>query len=148
MKQSIYDAVGRNAGLIDLARAWHKRCLADPVVSHAFSHGFHPNHAERLAAYWSEALGGPTGYTDSIGDESSVVRLHSGNGVHIDLDERAIECFAQALDDVNLSHDPELRESLLSYFRWATGSMTKHSESVDDVPPNLPLPKWTWDGPA
>ncbi len=35
---------------------------SDEVVSHAFSHGFHPEHAERLAAYWAEALGGPTAY--------------------------------------------------------------------------------------
>jgi len=33
--------------------------MADEVVSHAFSHGFHPNHSERLAAYWAEALLGP-----------------------------------------------------------------------------------------
>jgi hemoglobin len=33
--------------------------MADDVVGHAFSHGFHPQHVERLAAYWAEALGGP-----------------------------------------------------------------------------------------
>ena len=148
MKPIIYDAVGGIAGLTDLARAWHKRCLADPVVSHAFSHGFHPNHAERLAAYWSEALGGPAIYTESIGDESSVVKLHSGNGVHTELDERAIDCFAQALDDIHLSDDAELRKTMMEYFRWATRSMTKYSESAEHVPPNLPLPKWTWEGPA
>ena len=41
-------------------RAWHARVVADEVVSHAFSHGYHPDHTERLAAYWGEALGGPT----------------------------------------------------------------------------------------
>jgi hypothetical protein len=25
--------------------------MADEVVSHAFSHGFHPEHSQRLAAY-------------------------------------------------------------------------------------------------
>ncbi len=39
--------------------AWHDRVMADEIVSHAFSHGFHPQHTERLAAYWAEALGGP-----------------------------------------------------------------------------------------
>jgi sucrose-6-phosphate hydrolase SacC (GH32 family) len=33
---------------VDLAHAWRARCLADPIVSHAFSHGFHPQHSERL----------------------------------------------------------------------------------------------------
>jgi hemoglobin len=29
--------------------------MADEIVSHAFSHGFHPQHSERLAAYGAEA---------------------------------------------------------------------------------------------
>jgi hypothetical protein len=37
--------------------AWHSRVMADELVSHAFSHGFHPQHSERLAASWAEALG-------------------------------------------------------------------------------------------
>jgi len=42
---------------------------------------------ERLAAYWAEALGGPTTYTDQYGDETSVVRIHSGNGPHEEMDQ-------------------------------------------------------------
>jgi hypothetical protein len=30
--------------------------------------------------YWGEALGGPTTYSDQYGDETSVVRIHSGSG--------------------------------------------------------------------
>src|SRR5882757_836279 len=52
------------------------------VVGHAFSHGFHPQHVERLAAYWAELLGGPTTYSDSYGEETTVVKMHSGNGEH------------------------------------------------------------------
>ena len=89
-------------GLRRLAHAWHTRVLADEVVSHAFSHGYHPQHTERLAAYWAEALGGPTTYSSRYGDETSVVRLHSGNGLHEDMDHRAIACFDQALIDAGL----------------------------------------------
>jgi len=52
------------------------------VVGHAFRHGVHPEHTERLAAFWAEALGGPTTYSDVYGDQTSVVRIHSGNGLH------------------------------------------------------------------
>jgi truncated hemoglobin YjbI len=102
MKPTIYEAAGGHQAFVELARAWHARCLADPIVSHAFSHGYHPQHSERLAAYWAESLGGPADYTNSIGDQSAVVRLHSGNGEHVEMDERAQICFAQALDDVGL----------------------------------------------
>ena len=59
MSQTIYEAAGGDQAFLNLAHAWHERCLADSVVSHAFSHGYHPQHTERLAAYWAEALGGP-----------------------------------------------------------------------------------------
>ena len=56
MSLTIYEAAGGRQAFIALAHAWHARCLADPIVSHAFSHGCHPKHSERLAAYWAEAL--------------------------------------------------------------------------------------------
>ena len=137
---------GRRPAFLDLAHAWHERCLADPVVSHAFSHGFHPQHTERLAAYWAEALGGPPDFSASMADQTSVVRMHSGNGEHREMDERAIACFARALDDAGLPADPRLRRTLLEYFRWATEEMSTYHESADDVPDGLALPHWTWDG--
>ena len=89
-------------GLLRLAGAWHSRVMADEIVSHAFSHGFHPQHTERLAAYWAEALGGPANYSGTYGDETSVVRIHSGNGPHEEMDRRAIACFDQAMQDAGL----------------------------------------------
>lgn len=48
VKQSIYEVAGGWHAFLNLAHAWHARCLADPIVSHAFSHGYHPQHSERL----------------------------------------------------------------------------------------------------
>jgi hypothetical protein len=45
--QTVYDAAGGFDGLLSLAGAWHARVLADELVSHAFSHGYHPRHTER-----------------------------------------------------------------------------------------------------
>jgi hemoglobin len=145
--RSVFDAVGGEAGLRRLASAWHGRVIADEVVGHAFSHGFHPQHTERLAAYWSEALGGPTTYSDNYGDETSVVRMHSGNGPHEEMDRRAIACFDQALDDVGIDDDGPLRQVLYDYFAWATTTtMARYHHSADDVPPGLGIPHWSWDG--
>lgn len=124
--QTLFDAVGGDDGMLRLAGAWHARVMADEVVSHAFSHGFHPDHTARLAAYWAEALGGPTAYSERYGDETSVVRIHSGNGPHDDMDRRAIDGFDQALADVGI----------------APGS----AHSSDDVPDGLEIPRWSWDG--
>jgi hemoglobin len=145
--QTVYDAAGGREGLLRLASAWHKRVLEDEVVSHAFSHGYHPQHTERLAAYWAEALGGPATYSTQYGDETSVVRTHSGNGPHEDMDRRAIACFDRALDDAGLSRDERLRQVLHDYFVWATTTtMARYHESALDVPDGLPIPKWSWHG--
>lgn len=144
--QSVYEAAGGRTGLLRLAQAWHSRVMADEIVSHAFSHGFHPQHTERLAAYWAEALGGPTTYSDKHGDETSVVRIHSGNGLHEEMDRRAIACFDQALEDVGITADP-LRKVLHDYFTWATTTtMARYHDSADDVPQGLVIPRWSWDG--
>src|SRR6188768_4037825 len=134
-------------GMRRLAGAWHARVMADEVVSHAFSHGFHPQHTERLAAYWAEALGGPSSYSDATGDETSVVRLHSGHGPHVEMDQRAISCFDQALDDVGMSENEPLSRSLHEYFVWATATMARYPDSPDDVPEGMSVPRWSWDGP-
>lgn len=143
---SVYEAAGGEAGLVRLAEAWHARVMADEVVSHAFSHGFHPEHTERLAAYWAEALGGPSTYSDRYGDETAVVRIHSGNGPHEEMDQRAIACFDQALADAGLTEEP-LRQVLHDYFAWATtATMAAYHDSAGDVPEGLSIPHWSWNG--
>ena len=93
----------------------------------AFSHGFHPDHTVRLAAYSAEASGGPA-------DETTVVRMHSGNGPHEEMDRRAISCFDEAMSDVGIGADDRLRRVLHDYFAWATiTTMTRCHDSAGDV---------------
>jgi hemoglobin len=148
MESSVFEAAGGRPAFLALAQAWHRRCLEDPVLNHPFSHPGHPQHVERLAAYWGEALGGPPDYTGTMGDHSHVQRMHSGNGVHEDMDERAQVCFAMALDDAALPDDERLRSTLKDYFRWATSGMAAYPDDPDDVPAGLHLPHWSWDGPV
>jgi hemoglobin len=145
--RTIYEAAGADSGVLRLAGAWHARVMADDVVSHAFSHGFNPAHTERLAAYWAEAWGGPTTYSDAYGDETAVVRIHSGNGPHEEMDRRAVACFDQALADVGLADDERLRQVLHDYFAWATSTtMSRYPHDAGDVPKGLRIPHWSWDG--
>ena len=145
---TVYEAVGGSTALLALAHAWHLRCLEDPVVSHAFSHpGQHPDHIERLAAYWVQQLGGPAAYTGGLGDHSHVLRLHAGNGEHEEMDRRAARCFALALDDAAIPADPQLRSTLIAWWSRMTALMAAFPDSADDVPAGLPLPCWSWDGP-
>ena len=75
------------------------------------------------------------------------MRIHSGNGLHEEMDQRAIACFDQALEDVGLARDKRLRRMLHDYFAWATPTtMSRYHHSPEDVPDGLHIPKWFWNG--
>ena len=144
--QSLFEALGGANGVHQLAHAWHINVMADEIVNHAFSHGFHPQHTERLAAYWCEAWGGPALYSAQYGTESSMVRIHSGNGLHPEMDQRAIACFDQAMRDIGLS-DAQLIRALHDYFVWVTTTaISAYPTNPHDVPAELQIPRWSWTG--
>jgi hemoglobin len=145
----LYEFAGGAPAFVALARAHHARCLADPELNHPFSHpDQHPEHVERLAAYWAEVLGGPPDYSRACGDHSYVVRIHSGNGNIDDLGHRFVACFVAAMDDVGMPKEPEFRAAMRAYVRWATDEMIAHPDGDSAVPPDLPMPRWDWDGPV
>jgi hemoglobin len=147
MRPSLYEFAGGEAAFLALAQAHHARCLADSELNHPFSHpDQHPQHIERLAAYWAEVLGGPPTYSDTCGNESHVLTLHCGNGDLGDLPERFHQCFVQALDDAGLPADPEFRAAMEAYMRWAVDNITSYTPVDTVVAPDLPMPHWDWHG--
>ncbi len=110
-------------------------------------HGYPPAHVERLAAYWGEALGGPNSFTERYRNGTTVVRMHSGNSVHEEMDRRAIACFDEALVDTGLAPGAQLRDVLHDYFAWATTTtMARYHRSADDRPEGPQIPRWSWSG--
>ena len=146
MRPSLYAYAGGGPAITALARAHHVRCLADPELNHPFSHGdLHPQHVERLAAYWAEVLGGPPTYSEELGDHGAVLHLHAGNGEMTDLGRRFVDCFVAAADDARLPEDPEFRAALRAYMVWAVTEVLSHPEKAD-VPLGVAMPRWSWDG--
>jgi hemoglobin len=147
MRPSLFEFAGGEEAFLSLAKAHHARCLADPELNHPFSHDDqHPQHVERLAAYWAEVFGGPRVYSETCGDESGVLLMHAGNGDMSDLGERFLDCFVGALDDAGLPADPAFRAALGAYMRWAVDNVLSYSPEDADVPPAVPMPRWGWDG--
>lgn len=147
MRPSLYEFAGGAPAFLELARAHHARCLADPELNHPFSHpGQHPQHVERLAAYWAEVLGGPPTYSGGMSDHGHVLHLHAGNGDVSDLGRRFTECFARAADDVGLPADPEFRAALRAYMEWAVSEVLSYPSRDDVIPYGAAMPRWSWDG--
>lgn len=134
---SLYDDAGGFDRILALCKAWHVRLRQDALAWHPFEHGTHPRHDERLAAYLSEAFGGPPLYTAGFGDESSVMRLHAGHGEHIDLDEACLKAFDLAVGDAGFSGDVAQRIS--AYFRRATEAQREYGDPARRVPDGLPF---------
>jgi hemoglobin len=70
----------------------HCRVAAGDGVRHAFSHGFPAQHVERLAVI--ELRISVTEHVLQVsGEETTVVRMHSGNGEQEEANHGATACF-------------------------------------------------------
>jgi hemoglobin len=147
-RPTLFEYAGGTDAFLALSYAMHERCLADPELNHPFSHPGHPQHSERLAAYWAEALGGPPVFSRECGDHPAVLRMHAGNGDMGDLGERFVVCFVQSMDDARLPDDQEFRTAMTAYMEAATAEMVGYPDSADDVPPGAAMLRWGWDGPV
>ena len=137
---TLYESLGGFDALLTLCRRWHELCLAHPVAAHPFEHDLHPQHDERLAAYLAEATGGPKLYTAGYGDETSMQRMHAGQGAHVELDEACLALFERALADVGMPAAPAAR--LAAHFRRATEAQRAYAGGADRVPGSLSFPRW------
>jgi hemoglobin len=147
VRPTLFEFAGGEPAFLGLAAAHHARCLQDAELNHPFSRpGQHPQHVERLAAYWAEVMGGPPRYSAACGDHSAVLSLHAGNGDISDLGRRFVECFVGAADDAALPDDPEFRAALRAYMQWAVDEVLSYPLPDAAVPANLSMPRWSWDG--
>jgi hemoglobin len=148
MRPTLFEFAGGEPAFLALAAAHHARCVADPELNHPFSHpGRHPQHVQRLAAYWAEVMGGPPAYSRGCGGEqSAVLQMHAGNGDMGDLGERFLRCFDAAADDAALPADQDFRAALHAYMRWAVGDVLSYSPHDAVVAPGAAMPRWGWDG--
>jgi hemoglobin len=51
------------------------------------------------------------------------------------------------MTDLGLADDDPVRPVLHDYFTWATATtMSRYHYAADDVPADLRIPLWSWDG--
>lgn len=145
-RPTLYEFAGGHDTIIALATACTERCMQDPELSHAFSHGMDPDHDEHLAAYWAEVLGGPKRYSEEFGGHSGMLTLHAAQGAPDEWGDRFEACFVAAMDDAQLPNDPEFRRAMRDYMHWATREVNAYSPMGSKVEPNQPMPRWSWQG--
>jgi hemoglobin len=145
-RPTIYEFAGGAPAFLALAAATHERCLQDPELNHPFSHRMDPRHIENLAAYWAEVFGGPPSYSSTLGGHSGMLAIHAGQGAPDELGDRFAACFIQGLDDAELPGDQEFRGVMHEYIHWASREVNSYAPAGTRVEPDLPMPRWSWDG--
>src|SRR4051812_50213596 len=73
MTVTLYDEVGGRDGLRRLSTAFYDRVLADELLAPVFA-SFTAAHLEHVAVWLAEVLGGPAGFTASLGGHQAVLR--------------------------------------------------------------------------
>lgn len=144
----MYEFAGGKEAFLALATAVTERCIEDPELNHAFSHGLSHNHNENLAAYWAEVFGGPSSYSRNLGGHSGMLTIHASQGAPDEWGDRFESCFIQAMDDAELPDDPEFRKAMRDYIHWATREVNRYSPVGSRVEPEKRMPRWSWDGPV
>jgi hemoglobin len=145
-RPSIYEFAGGEDAFLALAAAVTERCIADPELNHAFSHGLGARHNENLAAYWAEVFGGPPRYSNTLGGHSGMLTIHAGQGAPDEWADRFERCFLQGVDDAQLPEDADFRRALREYIHWATREVNRLSPPGSQVKPGQAMPRWTWEG--
>ncbi len=147
-EESLYDYAGGASAMLAVAAAFHARCLVDPLLEHPFSKpDQHPQHVARLAAYWTQMLGGGSAYTDLGVDQSYLMRTHLGEGGASEPYRAAfVACFDAAVEDAGLPANAAFRGALHDSQVWAAESLMPDHDDPAQVPDGLPVPVWSWDG--
>lgn len=145
MTPSLYAFAGGEIAFLKLAAAHHERCLADPELAHPFEHMSNPAHVETLGNYWAEVFGGPPLFSETS-SQSAMLRMHAGYGIPREMSDRFEACFMGALDDAGLPADPDFRDAMRRYIRWATRELDVYAPAGSVVPEGAAMPRWTWDG--
>ena len=72
-------------------------------------------------------------YSLELTPVAHMVRMHSGNGAHPELDAATERCFALALDDAGIPDDERLRSTLVDWFAWSNRVVNHTYERPESV---------------
>lgn len=77
-----------------------------------------------------------------------MLEMHAGTGAEDAFGPHFVDCFMRAVDDARLPEDPEFRAALRAYVDAAVDEVMAISPHGSTVRPDLPMPHWSWTGPA
>jgi hemoglobin len=131
-----------------LFQRFYERVTEDRILAPIFA-AMAPGHADRVAEFVCEVLGGPKVYSAAGGSHAGMIARHLEK--HLTQEQRSawVALLLSTADELDVPADPEFRASLVGYLEW--GSRIAVLNSQDGVAPpdaRLEMPDWTWSSPG
>jgi len=140
---SLYEWAGGERAFRTLFTRFYERVAEDPLLAPVFA-GMDPRHAEHVAAFVGEVMGGPAHYSTEHGGHAAMLRKHLDRMLDQPKRKRWIALLLDCADDVGLPDDPEFRSAFVSYLEWGSRLAVINSQPGVDVTLDAPMPAWGW----
>jgi hemoglobin len=140
---TLFEWLGGAPALTALIDRFYERVPADEQLAPLFAHAS-PEHAEHVARFVAEVLGGPKSYSAELGGHPAMLRKHVGRALTETQRQRWMQLLLQCADEVGVPSDPEFRSAFVSYLEWGTRLAVINSQPGADVSATAPMPSWGW----
>lgn len=132
-RPSVYEVAGAEPVITALASVLHERCLEDPMLNHPFPNPLHPQHLDHLAGNLAEVFGGPSLYSQSLGDHSAMLHVHTATGVTTTR-RRASSNASLKPPPTVACRETRSSEAFGAHITWAVSQVHSHARSIRSYP--------------
>jgi hemoglobin len=145
---SLFQWMGGEARIDALFAEFYRRVPADPLLGPVFA-AMHGQHAERVAKFVGQVLGGPPSYTQDGGSHAQMIHRHMDRHLTPAQRSRWMALLLQTADELGVPDDPEFRAALVGYLEWGSRLAVMNSAPGATPPdPAVPMPLWGWGPPG
>lgn len=140
---TLYQWAGGEPALRALFTRFYERVAEDALLAPVFAR-MDPAHAEHVAAFVGEVLGGPKRYSAEHGGHPAMIRKHLARALDNDKRKRWVALLLDCADDVGLPDDPEFRSAFVAYLEWGSRLAVLNSQPGAEAVVDAPMPQWGW----
>jgi len=140
---TLFEWMGGTPALSALIERFYQRVPEDAVLAPLFAHAS-PEHAQHVARFVSEVLGGPKSYSAELGGHPAMIHKHVGRALTEAQRQRWMQLLLECADEVGVPSDPEFRSAFVGYLEWGTRLAVINSQPGADVSGDAPMPSWGW----
>jgi hemoglobin len=145
---SLASWAGGPAAIRGLFERFYQRVANHELLAPIFA-SMDPKHAEHVAAFVAEVLGGPKDYSSAGGSHAGMITRHLGRKLTQEQRQAWMALLLDTADELGLPDDPEFRASLVGYLEWGSRLAVQNSQEGVEAPDSAaPMPSWTWSSPG